>query len=358
MSSSFLCMTWQAGHVPPMLALAKRLTRRGHDVRFLAPAAIEPLASDEDAFVGGDHVPDWEGERGLLIEEQLDKVVEYFYLPEWRDAVDAELRRAHTDLVVSDLLLANGARAADDLGVPVALTSVILFQPWYDVYGRFGLRGETTAEVVDRAAATLLLFPEELDYPGELPQSVRHVGPIPDPDPVEAFTLPWPPENDDPLVVITFSSSYQRQEVAMAEVAEAIADLPIRALLLTGRHVDVPAPPSVVVREWLPHAAVLPAASLCITHGGLGTIQNALAHGVPMIVMPHLIEQALNGQRVFEIGAGKLVPTEAGPDDIRAAVSEILGNQSFRQSAERASAWFHDGGDQAVEILEALAAGA
>jgi len=357
-SRSFLCMTWQAGHVPPMLALAKRLARRGHEVRVLAPSWVATLASDEYEFVGGDHVPDWDGERGLLIEEQLDKVLEYLYLPGWRDAVAEELRRSPADLLVSDMLLADGARAADDLGVPVAFTSVILFQPWYDVYGHFGLQGETTAEIVDRAAVSLILLPRQLDYEGGVPPKVRYLGPIADPDPVEPFTPPWPSENDEPLVMISFSSSYQRQEVAMEAVAEAVADLPIRALLLTGRHVQVDAPPNVVVRGWLPHAAVLPQASLCITHGGMGTIQNSLSYGVPMIVMPHLLEQAMNGQRVFEIGAGKMVPAEAAADDIRAAVTEVLGDPSYRAAARHASTWFRDGGDRAVEILEGVAAGA
>jgi hypothetical protein len=40
---------------------------------------------------------------------------------------------------------------------------------------------------------------------------------------------------------------------------------------------DVAAPPNVTVRAYLPHAAVLPHASLVISHGGLSTIMAALA---------------------------------------------------------------------------------
>lgn len=323
----------------------------------LGPPSLATRTSDEVAFVGGDGVPEWKARRGLLVEEQLEELRAYLYSTEWREAVGAELTRAPADIFVCDQQLADAAVAAGAFGIPTALVSVILFQPWYNLYGNFGLRGETTADVLGRVAVNLVLAPAELDFAGDTPRNVRYVGPVADPDPPEPFESPWAGDDGRPLVVISFSTDYQRQEPALAEVVEAVADLPVRALLLAGKGLDVPTPAGIHVSEWVPHAAVMPAASLCITHGGLGTIQSALACGVPLLVMPHIFEQAVNGHRVSEIGAGMLVSAEARSAEIRASVVELLGRPSFRQAAEEASAWFEDGGDRAVAALEALAGG-
>ena len=89
----------------------------------------------------------------------------------------------------------------------------------------------------------LTLTPAELDFAGEVrPPNVHYVEPVADPDPVPPFESPWPPGNDDPLVVISFSTIYQRQEVALGQVVEALADLRVRALLLAGEGLDVPVP--------------------------------------------------------------------------------------------------------------------
>jgi UDP:flavonoid glycosyltransferase YjiC (YdhE family) len=82
---------------------------------------------------------------------------------------------------------------------------------------------------------------------------------------------------------------------------------------------------------------------------------SALASGVPLLVLPHMYEQALNGLRVSQLGAGALVPAEAGAAEIRASVLEVLGDPSFGAGARRASSWLNDGSERAVEALEAVA---
>jgi len=356
---SFLFATWQGGgNVMPELALAKRLARRGHDVRVLGPASMAARSSSDFELVGGDVVPEWQAQRGIYLEEQLDEFIRYVCGPEWHDAVASELRRRPPDAFVCDRELASATAISAARGTRSALVVTSLFQPWYLEWGNFALDGETTRDVLARIDLLLATTPGELDFEAdEPPRNVRYVGRLTDPDPVEPFELPWPAENHDPLVVISFSTIYQHQEVALRRVVEAVADLPVRALLLAGDGLDVATPAQVRRLSWAPHATVMPHAALCVTHGGCGTTMTALANGVPLVVMPHLYEQALNGLRVSQLGAGKLVPAEADAAEIRASVAKVLGDPSFRSGAERVSGWFEDGSEGAVAALEALAAG-
>jgi UDP:flavonoid glycosyltransferase YjiC (YdhE family) len=356
--SNLLFATWAGGgNVPPVFALAKRLGRRGHAVRVLVPPSLAAGRADEEySFVEADGVPERVRRRGLLVGEQLEEGTRYLCGPEWRDAVAAELEREPPDVFICDIQLAGASAAAASLAVPIVTICVVLFQAWYREWGGYVLGGESTDDVQERTALTLAMTPAELDFDaGPVPTNVLYVGPVSVPDPVSPFEPPWPAENDDPLVVVSFSTVYQRQEVALRQVVDALAELPVRALLLASESLDGPIPERIQVRSWVPHAAVMPRASLCITHGGCGTMQSALAHGVPLLVMPHTYEQALNGYRVSALGAGKLVRADASATEIRENVVEMLAEPSFGAAAARTSHWFDDGSDRAVEALEALA---
>ena len=64
-------------------------------------------------------------------------------------------------------------------------------------------------------------------------------------------------------------------------------------------------------RTSLPHAAAM------VCHGGYGTTTGALAHGVPLVVVPMFADQPRNALRVAEIGAGIALPA---PASLRAVV--------------------------------------
>jgi UDP:flavonoid glycosyltransferase YjiC (YdhE family) len=78
------------------------------------------------------------------------------------------------------------------------------------------------------------------------------------------------------------------------------------------------------VGEWAPHVrafpfvdqlAVLAHARLVVSHGGLQTVTEALALGVPLIIIPQDVDQYVVGQRAAGLGAaitfdGQRVTTE------------------------------------------------
>ena len=101
----------------------------------------------------------------------------------------------------------------------------------------------------------------------------------------------------------------------------------------------------------------MPHATAMVCHGGSGTVNAALAAGLPMVVVPLFADQPHNARRVAEIGAGiALAPDQLVrlPD----AVRTLLADRSYRAVAGRIA----DGAkqlptvDTAAKILRGLAA--
>ena len=120
------------------------------------------------------------------------------------------------------------------------------------------------------------------------------------------------------------------------------------------------------VERWVPQQELLPHASAIVCHGGYGTTVGALAHGVPMVVVPVFADQGRNARRVAEIGAGIALPqppsilaaaepgTVAGLGD---AVRRVLHEPSYRLAARAVATQARalPPIDAAPSVLEALA---
>jgi len=189
----------------------------------------------------------------------------------------------------------------------------------------------------------------------DLPENVLHVGPqLP-----TAITLDRVGRGR-PLLLVSFSTTYQAQEDVLAQIVLALSSLPVDALVTTGPAITLDQPPSanVEVSRWADHADVLPRCALVITHGGLGTVMAALAHGVPMICMPMGRDQDGNAARVTRLGAGLELTHDASSTKIADTVRTALADTSLYEGARRIAAAIRDdvASDLAVHELEALAA--
>lgn len=119
-----------------------------------------------------------------------------------------------------------------------------------------------------------------------------------------------------------------------------------------------PQPPHVHVERYLPQSLLLPHCDLVVTHGGHNTVLAALAHGLPLVVIPIAADQPENAQRCADLGLGRVVgPGERTPDAIRAAVRDVLANPRIQQNAAELQAEMEalPGPERAVELLEQLA---
>jgi UDP:flavonoid glycosyltransferase YjiC (YdhE family) len=65
----------------------------------------------------------------------------------------------------------------------------------------------------------------------------------------------------------------------------------------------------------------------------------ALAHGLPLLALPHAADQFDNADAAQRAGAGlKLLPDEVSVDTVREAVSDLLAAPSYRDAAQAIAA--------------------
>ena len=358
-SKRFLFVTWDGGgNFVPALRIAGALAARGHEVTFIGQRALARRVERQGhAFHAFEGAPAWTA--GRSIEEDRPAFAGLLSGTDTAKEVTAAIELVEPDAIVVDCMLAGGLAAAERSRVPAAVLVHVLdhacadgilarsFSTMMPVVNdtRSGLGLAPVAayaDLLEPMALVLVTTVEVLELPSSRPHdNVRYIGPVFDDEP--QTPVPDLPGDDRPVVLVSFSTTYQHQEEPLQRVADALAELPVSGLMTLG---DVLAPdvlslpPNVAVRTFAPHDVVLPRASLVITHAGLGTVMAALAHGVPLVCMPMGRDQDTNARRVEALGAGVALPVDAGVPEIGQAVAEVLGTPSYREAARRLQGTF------------------
>jgi MGT family glycosyltransferase len=322
----------------------------------------------------------------------------------WVEAVASVLQREEFDVVVADNYLLGAAIAAERAGLPHALlvhkstyplplpgfpppgTGFALARGprgnardrlWAAAFDRVlvrdalpllnaaraaaGLMPAASLSEQYRAAACVLVLSSssfDLAHP-PVPENVRYTGTPFDGGPAQPWSPPWPTGDRRPLVLVSFSTLNQGQATVLRRVLAAIAGLEVRALITLGPALDrgnFDAPPNAWLETFVPHDAVLPMAAAVVSQCGLGTVTKALAHGVPLVCLPLRADQPDNAARVVACGAGSRLSSNAGVAAIRAAISQLLNDPSYRQAARRISSTMaqEDGASSAADALAAV----
>ena len=101
-------------------------------------------------------------------------------------------------------------------------------------------------------------------------------------------------------------------------VLDGLEGQPVDVLVTIGSGRDPatigPVPGNAHVEQYVPQSPLMPECALVICHGGAGTTLGALAHGVPLLLLPQGADQYIISERVAASGAGlRLVPSVPTP---------------------------------------------
>ena len=176
------------------------------------------------------------------------------------------------------------------------------------------------------------------------------------PDPaLDAFLDAGPPP-----ILFTAGTAMRHARDFFANSVAAARRLGRRALLLTQypEQLPDPLPEGCATFRYVPFSQVLPRAALLVHHGGIGTAAQALAAGIPQLVMPHGHDQPDNAQRLVGLGVARaLRPKQYSVERAVAALSVLLEDPALaarcRALAERID--FAANAGAAGDVLEDLA---
>ena len=90
--------------------------------------------------------------------------------------------------------------------------------------------------------------------------------------------------------------------------------------------------------RYVPFSQVLPRAAAFVHHGGIGTIAQGLAGGVPQLVVPLAHDQPDNATRVRGLGVGEmLLPKHYQVKTVLRRLDDLLGSSAIRENCRRRS---------------------
>jgi UDP:flavonoid glycosyltransferase YjiC (YdhE family) len=168
-----------------------------------------------------------------------------------------------------------------------------------------------------------------------------------------------------PLVYATLGSvpTFNTAPRILGALIQAVSGLAVDAVITVGRNNNPndfePLPENVRVERHLSQIQVLSRSSLAITHGGAGSTLAALAFGLPVLLLPRgAPSQTRLALRCAEVGAALVLhPDETTPEAIREATERLLEDSSYRASAQRVreSITSEPQASSLVRHLEALA---
>jgi UDP:flavonoid glycosyltransferase YjiC (YdhE family) len=200
----------------------------------------------------------------------------------------------------------------------------------------------------------------EFEYPRSRLEGrpFHFVGPLlPGPSP-RFDPPPWWPELDEgrPVILVTQGTSARAPDQLITPSIEALAGSGM-LVVITGQSGLGPLPGNVRAAPFLPYDVLLPKLSVVVTNGGYGTVQQALAHGVPIVAAGMTEDKPEVCARVQWSGAGVYLRTrKPTPAKLRSAVRRVLATPRYAAGARRMAAAFaaHDAPQEIAGLVEEL----
>nr|CAI5845668.1 unnamed protein product [Callosobruchus analis] len=144
----------------------------------------------------------------------------------------------------------------------------------------------------------------------------------------------------------TSVNSRDLSDVKLNTIIDTFRELPYSIIWKFNQDDLTNIPENVMMVKWAPQQDILrhPNVKLFITQGGQQSIEEALLNGVPMLVLPFVVDQIPNAKKIECEGLGKYVnhkPT-LSKEQFEGAIEEILNNHWYRERLKEFARLFLD----------------
>ncbi|MET7396725.1 glycosyltransferase [Dactylosporangium sp. NPDC005572] len=334
------------GHFQPLVPLARAAVAAGHTVAVTGQPALTPqLERAGFAALPSGRLSTMSDARTPLTRVDLDREDRDFrdgfagsLAADRAPAVREVARDWRPDVIVCDETDFGSMIAAETLGIPHASVLVL-------AAGTFG-RPDGLADRLDEVRARHGLAPD----PG-LAMLDRHLVISPVPPSFRAVPLPPTgrlmqpaapvPSGRSSTVYFTLGTIFNTESGDLfARVVAGLREVAEDLVVTVGDSIDPaelgPQPPHVRVERYVPQAELLPSCAAVVSHAGSGSVLGALAHGLPMVLLPMGADQPANAARCAELGLGvALDAVDTTPEQARDALATVLTDPSYRAAATR-----------------------
>ena len=336
------------------MPLARAFDQAGHEVAFTtSPYFKGHVEAAGFSFLpaGIDHEERWARFEPFQAEHLALPLEERraFLFPHMFGTIEApakigelsELVRAwQPDLIVHDSADLAAPVAAEEAGIPSANHSFGRLVPVNIVAAAASAAG-LSADPLGGMFRGIYVDIAPPSFQTEVPPAgarVERLRPVPVEPPATERAPEWLdrlPER--PTVYVTLGTVFNDLSVFRV-LLDALADVECNVIATVGPRSNPgelgPIPENAHVERYISQSLVLTLATVAVAHGGSGSTLAALAHGLPMLVVPQGADQFENAAQCVAIGAAKLLlPPELTVETARSAVSALLTEPSYRKRA-------------------------
>jgi UDP:flavonoid glycosyltransferase YjiC (YdhE family) len=356
--SRIVAVTWDGGgNVPPLMHTAVELQARGHQVRVLGHRSQrQRFAAANLDFVPYRHALPW---SRVQARGQLELLERFADGRPGRD-LDELLDEWDADVAVVDCLMLGPLQAAQAHGLP---TVALVHSFWAQFGERFPMgpitemavpHGREPRRLWDAATEVLVASDRELDpVQTAIPSNVRWTG-------VAQPPVRPSPRSDRRRVLLSLSTVwFPGQQESIQQILDALGGLPIEVVATIDRNIvgdRLRFPANVRVHSFVEHGEVMPTVSLLIGHGGHATTMYALAHNLPVLVIPQypMADQRMIGEVLAAHGAGAVVDQHPRREALQSAIMRLLDDDAAAQAAAAIGSRIrgHDGIAAAADRVE------
>jgi UDP:flavonoid glycosyltransferase YjiC (YdhE family) len=348
------------GHFEPLTPIARAAEGAGHTVAFAGQPAMIPVieAAGFRAFATAGATLSGAPARLPLLKLDLERedhdLREGFVrrLARQRATALVELCAAWPpDLLVCDEIDFGAMIAAERLGLPYATVLVIaagsfvrkavVGEALNELRAEHGLPPDPELTMLSRYLVLSPFPPSYRDPAFPLPATAHAIRPLTLASRSQTTAPAWRVyPTDAPIVYFTLGTVFNVESGDLFErVLAGLRDLPINVIATVGRELDPaefgPQPANIQIAPYIPQSTILPHAAATVLHGGSGSVIGALAHGLPMVLIPMGADQPHNAARCAALGVARILDAvTATADSVRAAVTAVLTDSSYRQNAQ------------------------
>lgn len=380
------------GHVMPTLAVVRELLARGNRVTYLTGDSMSALVAATGATV---LTYDSKYREANRVHVANDPLYLFSLLVDESQAMLEEVDRLDDDLpdaIVYDISILFGGRVlARKWGVPAVQTVPMFasnahFSYLNSIYNEEGRSAGLPTWVddiflkIENLAArhevrvppaelwweiqdfSLVNIPRCFQFAGQsFDERFAFVGPcLPEP----AQDSGWrPPAGAGPVALVSLGGVFNQYPEFFRMCVQAFTGTRWHVVMTVGDGMDPDdlgeLPPNMEIHRWLPHEAVLPHATVAVTHGGLGTVMMAMHAGCPMVIMPTSVIDWPTARQVRDMNLGRAAHRdEVTAEWLIGAVEEVVADQDVQESLREMRREVHAAGGtrRAADELERYAA--